>query len=332
MAVGLPDRRDDPAAPRVGLIWGFDLDGGLPRPLADCAVPDDSLRWLHLNLADQSTRHWILHDSTLPPDAVDLLLSAETHQRALVQDDAVACVLHDLERDFDVIETARVGALRIVLAPHLIVTARHHPLRSADIIRDRLARTPPVRDHAMALDIIIAAISGTVAARVRDLGLSLQNAEDRLVEDDHPPTPRELVGVRRQLAHLHRLGSGMRDVLARLERDEDLPDGLAATVEKLSQGASGLESDIAAAQGQLRLLREELDLQEARRTNTNLYVLSIMSALMLPATLVTGIFGMNTGGLPLAHDAFGTMGAALLVAGAAGGTYVLLRRMGLMRR
>ena len=332
MAEGPADPRDFSSAPRVGLIWGFDLSDDECRPLSGCDLTDEGLRWLHLSLADQSSRHWLSHAAPLPPDVVDLLLSAETHQRALVQGDAVACVLHDLERDFDVIDTARVGALRIVLSPHLIVTARHHPLRSADIIRDRLCRAPPVRDRAAALDTIVAAISGTVATKVRDLGHALQNAEDRLVEDDHPPTPRELIDVRRQLAHLHRLGGGMRDVLVRLEQDEDLPTDLAAPVEKLSQRASGLESDIAATQGQLRLLREELDLQEARRTNTNLYVLSIMSALMLPATLVTGIFGMNTGGLPLEHDAFGTVGAGLLVAGAAGGTYLLLRRMGLMGR
>ncbi len=59
----------------------------------------------------------------------------------------------------------------------------------------------------------------------------------------------------------------------------------------------------------MRLLREELDLQAVQRTNQNLYVLSVMTALLLPATLVTGLFGMNTGGLPWAHTPFGTAAA-----------------------
>jgi len=44
-------------------------------------------------------------------------------------------------------------------------------------------------------------------------------------------------------------------------------------------------------------------LQAAQRTNRNLYFLSILTALLMPATLVTGFFGMNTGGLPFAHGA-----------------------------
>jgi zinc transporter len=75
----------------------------------------------------------------------------------------------------------------------------------------------------------------------------------------------------------------------------------------------------------LRLLRDEFDLQSDQRTNQNLYLLSVMTALMLPATLVTGLFGMNMGDLPLA-GAGGTFGATLVAAGTALATYVFLRR------
>lgn len=319
-------------APLPGLIWGFDLSAVPPRLLDSCDGSGGTLRWLHLNLADQGTRHWITHGAGLPAELQDLLLSTETHQHALVADGITGCVLHDLERDFDVEDTARVGALRIVLAPTLIVTARHHPLRSADLIRDRLERGPPIGDPAAALEVIVGTIAGIVAAVTRSLGLGVQAAEDRFLEDRDPPTTRDLIAIRRRLAQLHRLIGGMHGVTIRLEQDEDLSPTLLRTVEKLSQRLTGLEGDMAAVQLQLRLLREELDLQAAQRTNTNLYVLSIMTALMLPATLITGIFGMNTGGLPLEHTSLGTIVATLLALAAAGGTWWLLRAMGLMRR
>jgi Mg2+ and Co2+ transporter CorA len=53
---------------------------------------------------------------------------------------------------------------------------------------------------------------------------------------------------------------------------------------------------------------------------------------LLPATFVTGLFGMNTGGLPWAQSPHGTILATLLAFAVAGVTYVLLRRMGFMRR
>ncbi len=287
---------------------------------------------MHLNLADQGTHHWIIDEAGLPAEIVELLLSPETHQRALIAEDVVACVLHDVERDFDVVDTARVGALRLVLAPGLIVTARHHPIISADVIRDRLMRGPALAGAPAALDLVAGAISATVAGLLRTLAALVQATEDRLLDERDAPATRDLIGIRRRLAQLHRQADGLHGVMVRLEEDEDLPAALLPSVEKLSQRLGGLNGDIAAVQLQLRLVREELDLQEVQRTNTNLYVLSIMTALMLPATLITGIFGMNTGGLPLEHTRLGTLIAITLALGTAAGTWFLLRAWGLMRR
>ncbi len=43
------------------------------------------------------------------------------------------------------------------------------------------------------------------------------------------------------------------------------------------------------------------------RMNRNVYYLTIISGIFLPLTLLTGFFGMNTGGLPLTDDPNGTV-------------------------
>lgn len=276
-------------AARPGLIWGLDLSGGDARPIADCA--DDgsfTFRWLHLSLADQGTIGWISHAETLPSAVKELLLSPDTHQRALVDSGVVGCVLHDFERDFDVADTSRVGALRFALTPSLMITARLHPIRSADIVNDRLTRGQRIAGAAGALDLLVASLSEMIAGIGRELSVAVQKAEDRFLDGHHPPTPHDLIAIRRRLAQLHRMLDGMRAVFRRLEEDEELPEPLIPTVEKLSQRLQALDADTLAVQGQLRLLREELDIQAAQRTNQNLYILSIMTALMMPATLVTG--------------------------------------------
>ena len=117
----------------------------------------------------------------------------------------------------------------------------------------------------------------------------------------------------------------MRANLRRLEQDPDLPDGLRQVAEWHAQRLNSLDGDVVAAQGQLRQLRDELDLQAAQRTNQNVYFLSVISALLLPATLVTGFFGMNTEGLPFARGAAGTVMATLLAIAASVMTWLLLR-------
>lgn len=256
-----------------------------------------------------------------------MLLSPDSHQRALVDADAACCILHDFERDFDVRDTARIGALRVAILPDLMITARRHPLGSADIVATRIRDGARIDGPASALDVLIGALSQNIEAVTLALSVDVQAAEDAFLDGHHPPTSRALLGIRRRLAQIHRMLDGAQRVFRRLEQDEDLPETLHATVEKLSQRLQGLDADALAVQGQLRLLRDELDLQSNQRTNQNLYVLSLMTALMLPATLVTGLFGMNTGGLPFTGPA-GTLAAAGVAAGTALATYLFLRSKG----
>ena len=68
---------------------------------------------------------------------------------------------------------------------------------------------------------------------------------------------------------------------------QDLADRLAAhalDLEHMQEGA--------------RLLQEEQANRLAEITNRNLYFLAILTAIFLPMTLVTGVFGMNVAGMP----------------------------------
>ncbi len=47
------------------------------------------------------------------------------------------------------------------------------------------------------------------------------------------------------------------------------------------------------------------------RMNKNVYYLTIISGVFLPLTLITGFFGMNTGGLPWVEDPNGTLKAVV---------------------
>ena len=324
---------------RSGLIWGYDLtpEGttsidrtALDLPLTRSA--DADLRWLHVNLADQWTRRWFAEAGTLPPAVRDLLLSTERNQRALIDAGTVACIVHDFEREFDSDVVGGVGALTFLLQPGLIVTARQHPIRCADIVRDRIRAGSRPLSIAAALDMLMTAIAEVNHRLAANLTAIVQAAEDALLDDGHQPDARTLVNVRKQSIQLHRQMAGLKDVLHRLEADEELPAELEPSVVKHAQRMASLDADVAGIQANLRLLREELEIQTASRTSQNLYLLSILSALLLPATLVTGIFGMNTGGLPWTGSPAGSALAVGLVVGSSALVYLWLRARGFFTR
>lgn len=54
--------------------------------------------------------------------------------------------------------------------------------------------------------------------------------------------------------------------------------------------------------GMLVVLREEFLGRLAQEQNSRMYVLSVVAAIFLPLTFVTGILGMNVGGVPGLND------------------------------
>ena len=329
-AQGEPDGTPGPSFAslftRPALIWGWRAAADGARLTEDMdALPGEGFHWLHLNLADQRTHRWLADQADLPPPFLTLMTSRDAHPRVIVEDGTVGLVLQDFERGLDAVGTADIGALHIVIGPRSIVTGRYHPIRSADILRQKLARRRTL-DAAEAMTSLLDSMTGLFAVDAREMDLEVQTCEDELLNDSPAAVARGMVSIRRRSARLHRLVGGMRTVLHRLGNDPDAPEAMREVADGFGQRVEAIESDIVATQSQLRMLRDEIDLQAAQRTNSTLYFLSMMNALLLPATLVTGFFGMNTGGLPFAHGWGGTAAAGIIALLASGTTWMLLRR------
>jgi zinc transporter len=326
---------------RPWLIWGYDFSsrGGTVISTGateiDHAIPAGSFRWLHLNLADQRTFAWLNRQAAIPEPARELLRSTDLHARALILDSAatsaLAGVLPDFERDLDGTAFAQTGALRFVLTDTLMITARLHPVCAADIILRRIELGASPKDSPAALDLLISSLAQVGSDLVERLIVSVQQAEDALLNEDRSPNVRALVMVRRRAVQLHRHLYGVRGVLARLEDEEDVPEKFEATLARLIQRVSALDGDVGVLQSNLRELRDELDVQTANRVNQNLYVISVLSAVLLPATFVTGFFGMNTGGMLWLEEGGGTLKATVIIAAVGIAVFFWLRARGFFK-
>jgi Mg2+ and Co2+ transporter CorA len=314
-----------------GLVWTcWQGDDGVA--LTDRQPPSDArFRWLHLDLWDQRSARWIATQSGLPADLQALFLSSDDQPRAMGMKDALALVLPDFQREFDREQTEQIGALRVALRPGLVLTGRHHPLHTPDIFRHRAAQAEAL-DAAGALELILDSLADTLASRTASALSELLALEDRILADQNVPDTRALVTLRRLTARLHRMAGGMYTALYRASEDPTIAPAYGEVLSRSVRRLQPIERDVVAAQSQLRLLREELDLQAGQQTNENVYLLSVITALIMPATLVTGFFGMNTGGMPFEQGGAGTLMATILAIGCSIATWVLLRMMGLIRR
>jgi zinc transporter len=282
--------------------------------------------WLHFNLLDNRARHYIERCSWIHEEGRALLLSDDARIQAQVFERGFGVILGDLFYDFDA-DPESFASLRVYVDERLIVTCRRHRVRSVDRVRGGLQAYRELTPFELFIR-----FSGEIAtgfAEVTgDLADTIETAEDRVLAGRWQDQASELGGVRRVLVRLRRQRNGDRAALADLSQhlgdalDADARGELHELIERLD--ATGQDMDLVADRA--RLLQEEIASRLSEATNRNLYLLSIVTTALLPVTLVTGIFGMNVGGLPFTESQSGFWWVLLGMGATVVTTMVMLRR------
>jgi zinc transporter len=186
---------------------------------------------------------------------------------------------------------------------------------------------------AALLETIVENVCDTMDGVADSLALSLDGIEEQVVSGDSRDMLQKLGRLRRTCVRLHRQLSGLRIVFQRLEAkgQRELKPALQLRAGKLAQRLDGLDHNVVEMRERSRLLQEELHLQIEERGNESLRVLSVLTALLLPPTLVTGIFGMNTKGLPLTDVETGFLWAGALILVSSASAYAVMKRLKIIR-
>jgi zinc transporter len=320
-----------------GLVWAFRIHAdGSPESLAidrPIALGHDGLLWLHFNLADARALQWLASaDLQAPAQARALLLSKDSYQQLHTTDDSVYGVISDLLRDI-ADATEETGYLRFVMTERLLVSGRHHALCAVDATRRALEDGRRIESVAALLEAIVENVADTMDRVADRIARSLDEFEEQVLSDEAVDLRQGLGRVRRTCVRLHRQLSGLRVVFHRLEQNgvDHLNPALQFRAGKLAQRLDGLDHTIVEMRERSRLLQEEFHLKIEEQGNDNIRVLSVLTALLMPPTLVTGIFGMNTKGLPLTDVETGFLWAALLMVLSSLAAYFIMKRIGLVR-
>lgn len=288
-----------------GLICGFRLRSGakaepLPPNPADWLNGEagESI-WLHFNLADTRAKRWIESCPHIPVPARERLLDEDRHVVLAPAGPGLAGVLADVHYDFDA-DPESLEVLRLYLDEKIIVTGRTHPLKVADQLRRQLAAGELIENPLQLLAVHIEELGSLLATLTRSQGDLVDDIEDRILKDHYQREGAELGRTRRLVARLRRhVGAEKQALHQMIHRAPKWCHGEDAARLRLAlEVIDGVVLDLESIQERSRLLQEEIASRMTEATNRNLYVLSIVTVIFMPITLITGMFGMNVGGLP----------------------------------
>lgn len=279
---------------------------------------DQGVLWVHLDVNDDASRLWLAEHGGLDSTIVESLLADETRPRSYSTDSGLLTVLRGVNTNPGE-DPEDMVSVRLWIEPDRIISTRRRRLLSIVDTRDSLEKgVGPETSGGF-----LAALTGRMADRIGDFVDGIEDdvgaAEEQLGNQDQATFRHVISALRRKIASVRRFLAPQRDALDRLYRQPGLwfsNTEIHDMREEADRITRYLE-DLDLARERTMVLREEFLAQLAQEQNSRMYVLSVVAAIFLPLTFVTGLLGMNVGGLPGLESPRGFLGSVVIMIAAA---------------
>ena len=275
---------------------------------------DQGVLWVHLDVNDDASRLWLAEHGGLDSTIVESLLADETRPRSYSTDNGLLTVLRGVNTNPGE-DPEDMVSVRLWIEPDRIISTRRRRLLSIVDTRDSLEKgVGPETSGGF-----LAALTGRMADRIGDFVDGIEDdvgaAEEQLGNQDQATFRHVISALRRKIASVRRFLAPQRDALDRLYRQPGLwfsNTEIHDMREEADRITRYLE-DLDLARERTMVLREEFLAQLAQEQNSRMYVLSVVAAIFLPLTFVTGLLGMNVGGLPGLESPRGFLGSVVVM-------------------
>ncbi|MEO8807347.1 MAG: transporter [Burkholderiaceae bacterium] len=308
-----------------GLICGYLFapeECGRPLGLAEAIewlqAPQAEARvefiWLHFDLTDASAQAWMKTHLALAPEFFEALQQGSRSTRIEDAEDTLIAVVNDVAYEFS-FDPSEIATLWMSVSQRVAISARAHPLRSIDRLREAVKQGARFGSSVELLNHLMDDQGDVLVRIVREATLKVDGIEDSLLRKRPTHQRAELGKLRRVLVRLQRLLAPEPGALFRLLRQP--PPWIAAhDLDELRQSTEEFSlvlRDLAALQERIKLLQEEIAAQVSEQTNRSLFTLTMVTVLALPINITTGFLGMNVGGIPFANSASGFFTVVFIV-------------------
>ncbi|MEX2648986.1 MAG: zinc transporter ZntB [Alphaproteobacteria bacterium] len=300
------------AGRQAGLRFACVLDGaGNCRELDWDGVrrwqPEDGVLWLHLERNDPTAQGWLMDESGVDSLSCRALLAEESRPRVEDVGDCLMVVLRGVNLGIDddpddVSPDQDLVPIHIWAEPFRLISLRdkgHHLIALRDI-REALAQGRGPSNTGGLLVKLSEKLVKYAEPIVDQLEASIEDMEDRLHELEPAGVRAQLADVRHAAVELRRYLAPQREALIHLQAEEaawltrknrlhlrECADRVARYVESLD-----------AIRGRATILHEDLTALATEKIAKASHRFSILAAVILPPSLIAGIFGANLGGIP----------------------------------
>jgi zinc transporter len=274
-------------------------EGGItPIPINSIPETPTNPIWIHLDRGWEESQQW-LEKSNLDDFIIEALSAEGVRPRCQAHNNGLLVVLRGVnlnpESDPD-----DMVSIRAWIEENRIITVRQRRIMALTDIQERLKKNEGPCNTGEFLTQLVEGLSDKMVNIVDSLDNTVDDLEECVLEQPKKLISNQISETRRQIIRLRRHMAPQREVLIKLQNEkvtwlnEENRLDMRETAESMTRYVEDLDS----AKERAAIIQDSLENRSSAQMNRTMYLLSIITAVFLPLGFITGLLGINVGGIP----------------------------------
>jgi len=263
-------------------------------------VEAPGLRWINIERPRQVDLAWLAEHFDFHPLDYEDIRSRNQRPKVDEYDDYLFIVLNFPRYDTSV---GRLNAAEvdIFVGPDYLITIPNQPLQPIEYLFERVRTNEELRETLFSkgpgylLYKIVDDLVDASFPMLRKIGNKLERIEEEIFESDSPDVVRDISNVKQEIINFRKIVRPQRPAFRDLERTKTryIAEDLEIYFEDINDASERVWDMLENYKEVVEALEDTNESAIAHRTNETFRVLTAISVIVLPLTLVASIWGMN---------------------------------------
>src|SRR3954452_6095828 len=265
-------------------------------------VEAEGLRWINIERPRPIDRAWLEEHFDFHPLDYEDVYSRNQRPKIDEYDDYLFIVLHFARYDKRV-QRLNAAEVDIFVGPNYVITLPNEQIDPIEYLFERCRASDEVREQVLSRGpgyLLYKIVDDCVDASfpmLRKIGNKLERIEEEIFDGNSAEVVRHISNVKQEIINFRKIVRPQRPAIADLERNKAryMTDDLDIYFEDINDASERIWDMLENYKEVVEALESTNEAQIAHRTNETFRVLTAISVIVLPLTLVASIWGMNVG-------------------------------------
>ncbi len=317
------------------LICGYSLDGKGGGQRISSSDPEaleaaKQLYWVHLDGNQEDTYLYLLEKLKLDPLTIDAMLAKETRPRIFFINGDILLILKGVNPSPNTSPEDMVS-IRIYIQDHRIISVCLKKVFTAFDVEDAIQSGKGPASVPDFLAQIIKQLFTYAQMALDSIDAMMDQIEDEFAKNDTSDESMfsELSDVRSQAIIIKRYFTPQKEVISQLINSQIawMDKKTKRILQERFEQITRYIEDLDVIRERSMIVMDEIRARLAEKSNHNIYLFSLVAIVFLPLTFITGLFGINVGGIPGSEYPYAFLIFCLGIFGIVIGTIVLFKKI-----